>query len=531
MTRPSDWEQASVPALSIRSRVIRIQAFAFALLLGLLIPLFQATLGGAASVVPSVAMGFVAVALALVLVRHTRVTLDRVIELDVERTGLRQAYDRARLDSLRDGLTGLGNHRAFQDELDEQVELAHERRAPLTLLLMDVDDLKKVNDSEGHAAGDQLLKAVARTINANLRRGDRGYRIGGDEFAIVLPICGPDEGKLVAGRILNAALSGSQDITFSVTIGVAAYPDPSADRQQLIHHADAALYWGKRHGRTDVQVFDPARHGVIDDERTLPEISAAVSRVANEGLLTAVYQPIYDLRTGIAVGYEGLVRPTGASTFPNAGALFAAAESARRTVELDLASAAAVFRSIGALDAGAYLSINLSPRTLEAQGFNPHELLAMARRHGVPPDQLVIEITEREAVEDITRLRTTLAVLRRFGTRIAADDVGAGNAGLRLLSEIEFDVIKVDLSLVRSGAERTPSQAVLHALQQFAKQQGRKTVAEGIETAEQLQVVNELGFDAGQGFYLARPRQDVTADQLDLAELRRGGTAEEAPAA
>jgi diguanylate cyclase (GGDEF)-like protein len=516
-----EWDDASPRARRIRSRVIHIQAIAFACVMALLIPLLHDLLGDAPAIMPVLLLGGIALLGALGLVQHTRATLTRVIELDEERTGLRQAYDRARLDALRDGLTGLGNHRAFQEELDEGLAEARSRRQSMTLLMLDLDDLKKVNDTSGHAAGDELLRTLARTLGAVLRRGDRAYRIGGDEFAIILPNTDPEEGHAVARRILATTVNGEHGAPFSVTVGVATYPETSSDRQQLIHHADAALYWGKRHGRTDVQLFDPRRHGVADDDRPLADLASAVARVASEGLLTPVFQPIYSLATGEPVGFEGLVRPTDGSTFPNAGALFAAAESARRTVELDIAAARAVLAAVGPLDAGRYLSVNLSPRTLEADASIVHELLALARRARIEPSQLVVEITERESVEDLDRLRSSLATLRRFGVRIAADDVGAGNAGLRLLSDVEFDIIKVDLSLVRSGTERTPSQAVLMALQQFAQRQGRSTVAEGIETPEQLAAVTELGFDSGQGYLLCRPRPDTLVTNLDLDALRK----------
>ena len=192
--------------------------------------------------------------------------LNQVQLLDHERHGLREAYDRARLDALRDGLTGLGNHRAFQEELSEQVTVAKERSRPFALLFIDVDDLKTTNDARGHAAGDRVLKATATIITSNLRRWDRGFRIGGDEFAVVLLDCDAQAAVTTARRMLASALDGGAGANavdpFSLTIGVSAYPSPATDRQQLVHQADAALYWGKRHGRTDIQLFDPQRHGI-----------------------------------------------------------------------------------------------------------------------------------------------------------------------------------------------------------------------------------------------------------------------------
>lgn len=460
---------------------------------------------------------FVGVTLALVyrgIGRHIR-------NIETERAGLQQAFDRARLDSLRDGLTGLGNHRAFQEELDDQVLEARDQRTPLALLMIDVDDLKKTNDRRGHAAGDEMLRSISQIIRANLRRTDRGYRIGGDEFALLLPACSAADAEVIGRHILAGALSGhhGRGGTFSVTIGISAYPELSVDRNQLIHHADAALYSGKRHGRTDVKVFDPESHGMADDNRAIPELAAAVARVAEGGKLTAVYQPIYSLRDGVVVGYESLVRLNEESDFPSTTSLFVAAEATQRTVEIDVASARTCLAGARSLPPGAYLSINLSPRTLESDAFSPLELLVLARRSGIEPSQLVVELTEREAVEDMSRLRATLAILHRHGVRIAADDVGAGNAGLRLLSEVDFDIIKIDLSLVRAGARHEPSEAVLRALGDMARTRNQTVVAEGVETGDLLESVLELRFEYAQGYLLGRPRPHLDAPTVALLEL------------
>ena len=244
--------------------------------------------------------------------------------------------------------------------------------------------------------------------------------------------CDAERAEVIANHLLASALGGNHGRSgaFSVTIGISAFPDPSADRHQIIHHADAALYAGKRHGRTNVQRFDPSKHGIAEDSRSLAQLEAAVVRVASEDLLRAVYQPIYSLTTGGIIGFEGLVRPAEESGFSGATSLFVAAEATRRTVELDVVCARAVLAGAGALGDERYLSINLSPRTLESDAFSVQEILALARRHGVPASQLVIELTERESVDDLQRLQQAISTLRRNDVRVAIDDVGAGNAGL-----------------------------------------------------------------------------------------------------
>jgi diguanylate cyclase (GGDEF)-like protein len=464
-----------------------------------------------------------AIGLPPAMVFLARRVLDAVEQLEGERARLLELYGQARNDSLIDALTGLGNHRAFQDELARQLDVARRTTGTLALLIIDVDDLKKVNDQRGHAAGDELLAAMGRIATTALRRGDRAFRVGGDEFAVLLPHSDVATALSIARRILATSLNGSDSgrsiNPFSVSIGVSAFPLPSAEGHQLYRHADAALYWCKRHGRTSVVAFDPGRHGSSADERSVSELSAAVGEVLASHALRPVYQPIFSLITGKPIGFEGLVRPAEGAPFANASTLFAAAEVADKTVELDFACLQIVAAGAGTLEPDTYLSVNLSPRTLESDLFRPVELVNIFRRRSIAPQQVVLELTEREEVEDLDQLRKNVEACRRAGFRLAADDVGAGNAGLRLLSEISFDTVKIDLSLVQGGILHDPSHAVLRAIQELAAQWAATVVAEGVETPQQLAVIRKLGIAAGQGYLLGRPSKERTAEPIDLDAL------------
>jgi len=448
--------------------------------------------------------------------------LDAIDALENERDRLLELYGRARSDALLDVLTGLGNHRAFQEELARELEQARRHDTALALLLIDVDDLKKVNDQRGHAFGDVLLASVGRVASGALRRSDRAFRVGGDEFAVLLPHSDIQSALAIARRILARGLSGEagQSVDpFSLSIGVSAYPAPAAEAQLLYRQADAALYWCKRHGRTAAVAYDPGRHGKAADNRSIGELSAAVSQVLSTGALRPVYQPIYSMETGLPIGFEGLVRPDLGAAFIDASSLFAAAEAADRTVELDLACIEAVAKGAGALEPDTYLSVNVSPRTLESELFQPAEIVAIFRRRRIDPRQVVLELTEREAVEDLDQLRKNVAACQAAGFRLAADDVGAGNAGLRLLSEIHFDIVKIDLSLVQGGVLHDPSHAILRALQDLAARWRAAIIAEGVETPQQLIVIRELGIAAAQGYLLGRPGADRVADAIDVEAL------------
>ena len=480
----------------------------------------------AASLLVLVAAG---VLLPILMARLARGILREAEALDEDRRELSELYGRARHDSLIDGLTGLGNHRAFQDELARQLEIAKRQATPVALLLVDVDDLKRVNDTHGHDRGDRLLEGVGRVTASVLRRSDRAFRVGGDEFAILLPHSDVETGLTVARRILASALNGGNADgveSFSLSIGVSAYPQPSLESHTLYRNADAALYWCKRHGRTGVVAFDSGRHGAASDDRSVAELSEAVGTVLATRALRPVYQPIFSMTTGEPTGYEGLVRPTEGAPFSDASSLFAAAEAADRTVELDMACLEVVAAGVRLPTAETYISVNLSPRTLESNQFHPSELKAIFHRNGIPADRVVLELTEREQVEDLDQLRKNVDACRRAGMRLAADDVGAGNAGLRLLSEIHFDIVKIDLSLVQGGTLHDPSHGVLRALQELATQWQASVVAEGVETAEQLAVIRSLGISAGQGYLLGRPGHRMNVAGIDLGELESMGQLE-----
>ncbi len=442
---------------------------------------------------------------------------------------LESRYHEAVANAYLDGLTALGNQRAFQEAFDRYLEASQRDGSPLALLLIDLDDFKRVNDTDGHSAGDELLRRFARLMDGTVRRSDRSFRVGGDEFAVIMPSTAADGAAVVAQRLLATALepphgravdrsgppsgiSFSGGITFAPLLGTA--------QLDLYRQADAALYWAKRHGRTSVVVFDPQRHDLGPMAASLDE-AAAVQTVLEQRLLRAVFQPIVALDSGRVIGYEGLIRPT-KGIFGDPGAMFTAAEACGRTIELDRACLETVAKAASRVPVDRWVSLNLSPRTLEAPEFNALAMCRQLARLGLPSQRIVVELTEREAIEDLDRLRHNLEGLRALGVRVAADDVGAGNAGLRLLSLVPFDVVKIDLSLVQDAATRQTSAEILETLLELASRRGAMVIAEGLETAHQLQVVRAAHVEAAQGYLLGRPAEAVEPDDVDLDELAIG---------
>jgi diguanylate cyclase (GGDEF)-like protein len=422
------------------------------------------------------------------------------------RADLNDRYQAALADALMDPLTRLGNHRAFQEELDRQVEAAQRYAQPLSLAIIDLDEFKAINDGKGHAFGDRALAHFGTLVLAGLRRADRPFRVGGDEFALLLPHTDAEGAKIVIRRLLASALqpalrTESDPGSLSFSAGISAMPDPASGRAQLYSQADAALYAAKRSGRTDVQIFDAASEPSDD----LGGVGMAVAEVIARGWLRPVYQPIIELKTGVVLGMEGLIRPISPAPFADPNSLFTAAAASGHLVALDLTCVETIVAGATSLPLSSFLTVNLSPATVEAPEFSTATLLSILARHGFPPERLIIELTEQQPVTDLERVRLKMDTCRGAGIRLAADDVGAGNAGLRLLSELNFDVIKVDLTLVQRSASSAASSAVIESVVALAGRTGALLVAEGIEYPEQLEQLDRLGITVGQGYLLGRP--------------------------
>jgi diguanylate cyclase (GGDEF)-like protein len=421
------------------------------------------------------------------------------------RADLQVRYQEAVAEALRDPLTGLGHHRAFQEELDTQIENATRYDVPVSLVLIDLDEFKQINDSAGHAAGDQTLASFGRLVGSVLRKVDRPFRVGGDEFALLLPHTDADAAHIVARRLLVSALQPNvrdpkvKPLSFSA--GISSLPSPATSRAELYAQADTALHGAKRAGRTEVLVFQPG----TEIGATAAGASAAIAEVIEQNLLRPVFQPIVDLGSGGTLGYEGLIRPVPPAPYADPTSLFAAAEASGHVVALDLACVEAIVAAAARMPKELFLSVNMSPRTIEAPEFSAPIMLNILARHDFPPERLIIELTEHQPIADLERVRKKFDTCRSAGIRLAADDLGAGNSGLRLLSDLRFDVVKVDLGLIQRSSTSAPSSAVVESIVAFASRTGALVIGEGVEHEEQVAQLTELGVTAAQGYLFSRP--------------------------
>ena len=424
------------------------------------------------------------------------------------RADLTVRYEAALADALADPLTGLGNHRAFQEELDRQVDGAQRYGAPVALVLIDLDDFKSINDTKGHAFGDQALAQFGALVKRGLRKVDRSFRVGGDEFAILLPQTDGEAAKIVIRRLLATALQPA-----------AAQPDRPGQPVLLGRHLGAPRAPPPGGPSCTARPMPPCTPPSGPDApkwssstaRSPPTadpngLGAAVAEVVARAWLRPVYQPIMELKPRRAAGRGGAdPARSRRRRSPTPTSLFAAAAASGHLLSLELACVETIVAGAAGLARGQFLSINLSPATLEAPEFSTAALLNILARHSFPPERLVIELTEQQPVTDIEKIRLKLETCRAAGMRVAADDVGSGNAGLRLLAELSFDIIKVDLTLVQRSASSAASSAVVESVVALAGRTGAMVVAEGIEHPEQLEQLDQLGITVGQGFLLGRP--------------------------
>lgn len=409
-----------------------------------------------------------------------------------------------------DLLTGLPSRLRLERELGEAVD----RGEPFTLLFIDVDGFKMVNDTLGHSAGDEVLRDLAGRVQAVLKPRDLAARIGGDEFVVIVrdtpPAWAPALAQqLLAGLALPFLVCGQQ-IQLSASIGISVYPDDSQDAETLLRHADAAMYQIKKAGRNGIRRFDAALDAEL--ERTIlltREFQFALSR----DQLSLVYQPIYDLKTGEMSKIEALVR----WSHPEFGAISPG-------VFIPIAETSGQIMAVGrwVLEQACFqarhwrenhgwagkITVNVSPVQF-AQPTFVDEVKQALLLSGLPAHRLELELTEGAVIHSPALVQTALRGLQRLGVEIAIDDFGTGYSSLAYLRDLPIGCIKIDRSFIEDLASprRAPQYAValITAIVGIARTLDLQVVAEGVETQEQVDAVRGLGCDFAQGYFFARP--------------------------
>ena len=490
--------------------------------------------GGAGVLVLMVLLGFLQVLLGKSVVRPvrklagglervregkhaTRVTAEGAEELRVLADGFNEMaatvgtqHQRLAYLAATDHLTGLANHRRFHDALGHAVAAAEQGSGALGIVVLDLDHFKSLNDAHGHAYGDDVLRLVGARLREAVRESDLVGRVGGEEFALLLPGAAAEEAVEIAERARTAVeeihLTG---VALGCSAGVAVYPDDTLHGREMLSLADAALYMAKNAGRGQTHRFD-ARHALILSPEQQQE--AVRNLLSKPELAVPVFQPIVSLSDGRVVGYEALTRfddPSDRTPYE----WFTLARLCGLGSQLQ-ALAAARALAVPGRPAGTFLSLNLEPSSLGSAAFEkvlPQDL-----------SEIVIEITEQELISDHSHLVDELSALRARGARIALDDTGAGYSGLRHVTLIRPDVIKLDRALVENVNADPGKLALLESFTTFAHRTEAQVCAEGIELDEELDALVELEVDLGQGFRLARPGPPWPSIDPDVAAgLRR----------
>jgi diguanylate cyclase (GGDEF)-like protein len=413
-----------------------------------------------------------------------------------------------------DSLTGLANRATLTERLGASFNTVSDRRARQeSVLFIDIDDFKDVNDSGGHEGGDALLVELAARLSDCVRPYDLVARLGGDEFAIVVvEENGASTAVEVAERILAAlrapfVVNGAR-LTVSVSIGVAQRGPETVDAAELLRHADFAMYVAKGAGKGRYQLFDAQMYNIMVDRLAL---KLDLPFAAASGQLRLDYQPVADLHTGEVLGVEALVRWQHPTLGLLAPADFITLAEETGDIEaigcwvLDTATRqVARWRRTTDHCAGLWVSVNLSAFQLP----NANSLAAIQHilaDPAVEAEHVVLEVTETALAAEVDGGIAALNTLKSFGVRIAIDDFGTGFSSLSTLANLPVDILKIDGSFVSGQSSATPSVPMLEGILMLAKKLSLEVIAEGIETPEQLDLLRRLGCNRGQGYLLARP--------------------------
>ncbi len=423
-------------------------------------------------------------------------------------TQRRAAEERLRFLAYHDELTGLANRHRLHQALQDCVDGAAQTATGLALLYLDLDRFKLVNDTRGHEAGNALLKDVAERMGACVPENATIARIGGDEFAVVLPGVDTSASAVaiaedIKRRVSEPYVIGHELSRVGVSIGVALYPQDGASPEILLRSADSALYRAKDIGRNAVCCHESARELDVRG-RLLLEQDLRIAVQAEQFELA--YQPIFDIETGLPRSMEALIR----WRHPSRGLL-------SPTTFIELAETTGAINDIGrwvlqtacreaatwALPAR--LAVNLSSVQF-AQADLEAQVVAALAASGLPADRLDLEVTESVLISDTEQVRDTMLALRRRGIRLVMDDFGTGHSSLKALQGFPFQQIKIDRSFVASIHDEAGAGAIIRAILSMAASMKLDVVAEGIETPQQLEALRGLGCRYLQGYLLERPR-------------------------
>ncbi len=440
---------------------------------------------------------------------------------------LGRTREQGRAEGLVDALTGLPNRLLFNDRLDTIIREATRNGECFAVLFVDLDRFKAINDTYGHAAGDQVLRVVTQRLCSSIRASDTVARYAGDEFTIVLRhIVKNDDVSRVAEKIVQVMetplyLDDGTELQVTASMGLSFFPDDAGDAQTLLKHADEAMYAAKHLGRNNFQIYEVSpeyarEHGMA--------LKSRLRHAEGNGELRVVYQPQVNTETEDIVGMEALVR----WEHPELGMISPAvfiplAEESGLIVSIGEWVMRTACRQAREWEQRYGLRLRLGVNLSAVQLMEPHLMETVAtvlRETGFDPTLLEMEITESVSIKAAPNLVDNLHALHRMGCHIAIDDFGTGAASLDYLRRLPADRIKIDQSFVRNIGVDPDDEAIVRATIEMAHRLKRAVVAEGVEIEQHLQFLRAHGCDELQGYLFCRPLQPISFDKL-LAERQR----------
>ncbi|MGV3770472.1 MAG: putative bifunctional diguanylate cyclase/phosphodiesterase [Sphingobium phenoxybenzoativorans] len=406
-----------------------------------------------------------------------------------------------------DSLTGVENRMAMQMRLRDIFERNRKPQDAVAILWMDLDRFKEINDTLGHMVGDQLLCAVSEKLAEALDGRGHVARFGGDEFVLICPETGRETARAIAADVMDHfqhsfEVSG-HNLNITASIGIAIGPQDGRDMDELMQHADVALYEAKRDGRNRAVIFTWSMKEVFN---RIHEVENGLRQAIEKGELALHFQPIFDLATGNIVTCEALMR----WEHPRLGRVppsefIPAAERIGIIEQLSIWALREACTAAAEWPSDVRVAVNISPASLTS-GELPRTVIATLLETGLPARRLELEVTESLFLEDNRHTSQMLRELQLIGLKLVLDDFGTGYSSLSYLRSYSFDTIKVDQSFMAAIGNSREDQAIIQAVSQIARTLDMETVAEGIETEDQLRHAREAGFNSGQGFLLCPPQ-------------------------
>jgi diguanylate cyclase (GGDEF)-like protein/PAS domain S-box-containing protein len=427
--------------------------------------------------------------------------------------GLKRLASEERLAFLAqfDSLTGLPNRALLSDRFAQMIEQSRRRGMILGVLFVDLDDFKSVNDTLGHAAGDELLKEVGRRLSETVRQGDTVARISGDEFALVLAdLSRQEDAALVAQKIVERLAVpfhiAGHEVLLTASVGIASYPADGQDAESLLGAADAAMYRAKQSGRNTYQFFTSE---INQRTRARALLGADLRRALEREEFTLAYQPKFDLLTMRPCGGEALLRWSHPERGPVPPAQFVhVLEESGLIVKVGewaLARACADLKACAAASARPVpIAVNLSARQFRQPDLGAR-IRALIAEAGVSPELIELEITESHLMHDPAHAIHAMRMLRDEGVRIAIDDFGTGYSSLAYLTRFPVAALKIDRSFVAGIGREASDAAIVRTIIEMARSLGSTVIAEGVETQAQVGFLRRFGCHQAQGFFFAPP--------------------------